>query len=79
METPFMEEIPQTELLRLYEQTYAGNGGEYRTSRQLIENELARRAAKIADIGVVDMPVADPAEYLCPIDPQEALNCESCQ
>jgi len=57
-----MEEIPQTELIRLAEQ--AEHGGEYEIARGLIRRELARRAAIIEALHTVDMPVADPEQYL---------------
>lgn len=62
METPFMSELTNTELIRLQEQTR--DGGEYEAARGLINRELARRAALIEALHTVDMPVADPAEYL---------------
>lgn len=43
METPFMSELTNTELIRLQEQTR--DGGEYEAARGLINRELARRAA----------------------------------
>lgn len=57
-----MSELSQTELIRLQEQTR--EGGEYEAARGLINRELARRAAIIEALHTVDMPVADPGEYL---------------
>jgi hypothetical protein len=58
----FIESVPTQELNRLAEQ--AASGGEYEAARALINRELARRAALIEALHTVDMPVADPIDYL---------------
>ena len=49
-----------------------------RVLRGEVFNDWELQAAAQA-IGTIDMAVADPAEYLVPIDPMDDLQCESCQ
>ena len=71
METPFMAEIPHTDLIRLAEQS--NQGGEYEAARGLIQRELARRAKIIEAMHTVD------DAYLVPQDPADLNICESCE
>lgn len=57
-----IESLSNFELNKLAEE--AAHGGEYEASRALINRELARRAALIEALHTVDMPVADPSDYL---------------
>lgn len=75
----FIESVPTPELHRLAEQ--AATGGEYEAARGLLQRELARRAALVEAMHTVDMPVADPIDYLVPVDPMDFINSdtECCQ
>lgn len=50
-----MENLSQTELIRLEERT--AGGGNYEAARRLINLELEQRALAILALGSVDMPV----------------------
>jgi hypothetical protein len=56
----FMHHLPDQELERIIREA----DGKYTEGRLLALQEVQRRAAIIALIRTVDMPVADPADYL---------------
>lgn len=58
----FIESLSNVELNRLREQ--AATGGEYEAARGLLEREYQRRALAVQALHTVDMPVADPEDYL---------------
>ena len=73
----FIQSLPDFELNRLQQQ--AREGGDYEFARNIIEREKIRRGLAAQALHTIDMPVADPVEYLVPIDPMDDLQCESCQ
>lgn len=47
--------------------------GDYETSRQLRDDEMKQRELAVVALHTIDMP------YVVPLDPQDELQCESCQ
>lgn len=73
----FMHHLTDTELLKMA--TEADERGDYTEARKIIAQEMAHRAMRIQEIGVVDQPYLVPDEYFVPTDPMDDLQCESCQ
>ena len=67
----FIESLTDKELNSLREQ--ALQGGDYEAARGLLEREYRRRTLAIQALHSID------DAYLVPQDPQDELNCSSCQ
>ena len=57
-----IKSLPNHEIIKLAEQ--ANQGGEYEAARHLLDREMIRRGLTIQALHSIDMPVADPADYL---------------
>lgn len=59
-----IESLSNSEIIKLAGEAQAG--GEYESARALLNREMQRRGLAIMAIHTIDMPVADPDEYIGP-------------